>query len=137
MSDERKVVLIADDEPDAVAFVRSVLEDDFEVVDAPDGLRALEEAKARRPDLIILDVQMPNKDGFTALYDLRRDPATQSIPVVLLTAVTERTGISFSAQAIEEYMGERPEAYLEKPIDPAHLLQTVRRLTGTLPGTGC
>jgi putative two-component system response regulator len=126
----RKVVLVADDEPDAVEFVRSVLEDDFEVIDAPDGLRALEEAKARRPDLIILDVQMPKKDGFTTLYDLRQDPATKSIPVVFLTAVTERTGIPFSADAIEEYMGERPEAYVEKPIDPAHLLGTVRRLTG-------
>ena len=128
--ENRKTVLVADDEPDAVEFVRSVLEDDFEVIDASDGLRAVEEAKARRPDLIILDVQMPNKDGFTTLYDLRQDSMTKSIPVVFLTAVTERTGIPFSADAVEEYMGERPEAYIEKPIDPEHLLRTVRRLTG-------
>jgi CheY-like chemotaxis protein len=129
MPDERKVVLVADDEPDAIEFVRGVLENDFEVVSAPNGVHALEAVKARRPDLIILDVQMPKKDGFATLYDLRRDEATKSIPVILLTAVTQRTGIPFSAEAIEEYMGERPEAYIEKPIDPDRLLRTVRRLT--------
>jgi len=129
MASEKKLVLVADDEPDAIAFVTNVLEEEFEVLGVSDGVKALQAAKERRPALAILDVQMPNKDGFTALYDLRRDPATQSIPVVLLTAVTERTGISFSAQAIEEYMGERPEAYVEKPIDPQKLLETARRLT--------
>ena len=130
MPDERKVVLIADDEPDALEVLRAVLEDEFDLIEAPHGVQALEEARAHRPDLIILDVQMPKKDGFATLYELRRDEATKSIPVVLVTGVAERTGIRFSADAVEAYMGERPDAYVEKPIEPAHLLETARRLTG-------
>jgi CheY-like chemotaxis protein len=59
---------------------------------------------------------------------LRHDQATKSIPVILLTAVTKRTGLRFSADAVAEYLGERPEAYVDKPIDPG-LLEAARRLT--------
>jgi CheY-like chemotaxis protein len=126
---EKKVVLVADDEPDAIEYVRNVLEDEFQVLGVPDGLAALKQAKESRPALIILDVQMPGKDGFATFQELRRDPATKSIPVILLTAVTKRTGLRFSADAVEEYMGERPEAYVDKPIDPQRLLDASRRLT--------
>ena len=131
MPSEKKIVLVADDEPDAIEYVRNVLEEEFEIVAVSDGLAALAAAKERGPDLIILDVQMPEKDGFATFYDLRRTPETKSIPVILLTAVTGRTGIHFSADAVDDYMGERPEAYMDKPIDPKKLLETVRRLTGT------
>ncbi len=130
MPDKRPTVLVADDEPDARAFVRSVLEDRYRVVDVPDGARALEAAAAHPPDLIILDVQMPQKDGLATLYELRQKAATKAIPVILLTAVAERTGVRFTADLVKEYMGERPEAYLDKPIDPAALLATVERLLG-------
>jgi CheY-like chemotaxis protein len=126
---EKKVVLIADDEPDAIEYVRNILEEEFQVIGVPDGVKALKEAKQSSPALIILDIQMPAKDGFATFQELRRDPATKSIPVILLTAVTRRTGLRFSADAIEEYMGERPEAYVDKPIDPQRLLDAVRRLT--------
>ena len=129
MSGEKKLVLVADDEPDAIEYVRSVLDDEFDVVGVPDGLAALKEAQERHPSLIILDIQMPKKDGFATFHDLRRDPETKSIPVVLLTAVTQRTGIPFSGDAVEQYMDERPEAYVDKPIDPGKLLDIVRRLT--------
>ena len=118
-----------DDEADAREFVRSVMEAfGVAVLEAADGEEGLAVARREKPALIVLDVQMPVKDGFATLYDLRRDPATRDIPVVFLTGVSGRTGIRFSPDAIEEFMGERPEAYLEKPIDPEHLLRTVRRL---------
>jgi CheY-like chemotaxis protein len=126
---EKKVVLVADDEPDAIEYVCNILEEEFQVIGVPDGVEALTEAKESPPALIILDIQMPGKDGFATFQELRRDPATKSIPVILLTAVTKRTGLRFSADAIEEYMGERPEAYVDKPIDPERLLAAVRRLT--------
>lgn len=129
MSSEKKLVLMADDEPDAIEYVRNVLEEEFEVVGVSDGLQALKATKERAPSLVILDIQMPNKDGFATFYDLRQDPETKAIPVILLTAVTQRTGIQFSADAVDEYMGHRPEAYIEKPIDPKKLLETVRQLT--------
>jgi len=128
MPSDKKVVLVADDEADAVEFVRNVLEEEFDVIGVADGVQALKEAKARRPSLVILDIQMPKKDGFATFYDLRQDPETRSIPVILLTAVTQRTGIRFSADAVEQYMDKRPEAYIDKPIDPQKLLETVRRL---------
>jgi CheY-like chemotaxis protein len=129
MPSEKKLVLVADDEPDAIEFVKNVLEDEFDVVGVADGVQALQAAKEQHPSLVILDVQMPNKDGFVTFSDLRRDPATKSIPVILLTAVTRRTGLRFSADAVDEYMGVRPEAYVDKPIDPSRLLETARRLT--------
>jgi CheY-like chemotaxis protein len=130
MPDERRLVLVADDEADDREFVRSILGDRFRVAEATDGARALEAAGRLKPALIILDVQMPNKDGLSTLFDLRRDPATRTIPVILLTALAERTGVRFSAKGVEEYMGERPDAYIDKPVDPAALLTTVERLIG-------
>ena len=129
MGDEKKTVLIADDEVDAIEFVRNVLEEEFDVTGVGDGAQALTKAKENPPALIILDVQMPKKDGFATFNELRQDPATKAIPVIMLTAVTKRTGIQFSADDMEQYMGERPDAYVEKPIDPDTLLQTARRLT--------
>ena len=130
MADEKKTVLVADDEVDAIEFVRNVLEEEFDVIAVSDGVKALKAAKEHIPSLIILDIQMPNKDGFATFNELRQDPATKAIPVILLTAVTKRTGIEFSADDVEQYMGERPEAYVEKPIDPGTLLETARRLAG-------
>jgi len=129
VGDEKKTVLIADDEVDAIEFVRNVLEEEFDVTGVGDGAQALTKAKENPPALIILDVQMPKKDGFATFNELRQDPATKAIPVIMLTAVTKRTGIQFSADDMEQYMGERPDAYVEKPIDPDTLLQTARRLT--------
>jgi two-component system alkaline phosphatase synthesis response regulator PhoP len=126
---EKKVVLVADDEPDAIEYVRNVLEEEFQVIGVPDGVQALKEAKESHPALIILDIQMPAKDGFATFHELRQDQATKSIPVILLTAVTKRTGLRFSADAVEEYLGERPDAYVDKPIDPERLLKAARRLT--------
>lgn len=122
-------VLIVDDELDNRRFVRAVLEDEgYTFVFGRDGADAVEKAAAELPDLIIMDVQMPRKDGFAALYELRQNPALKTIPVVLLTGIAEKTGVRFSADAVQDYMGERPEAFLDKPVDPAKLLATVRRL---------
>ena len=130
MSSERKVVLVADDEPDNIVYVRTVLGDEFEVVGVPDGDSALKEVGARHPDLIVLDLQMPGKDGLSTFSELRSDPDTKTIPVIMFTAMTQRTGIRCSGDAVEQYVGERPEAYVEKPIDAEELLREVRRLTG-------
>lgn len=130
MPDARRVVLVADDDPDATAYVSSILEDDFRVVALADGENVLQEATRLTPALVILDVQMPRKDGFAALYDLRQDPATKAIPVIMLTGIGETTGVRFTADKVQAYMGERPDAYLEKPIDAARLAETARQLTG-------
>ena len=118
-----------DDEPDAVEFVRAVMEEaGYQVVTASDGVEGLEKAAKEKPDLVLLDVQMPRKDGFVAFTEMRQDPQLKAIPVVMLTGVGERTGIRFSAEDMGDYLGEEPDAYVEKPVDPELLQETVRRL---------
>ncbi len=131
MADAKKTVLIVDEDPDVRQFVHTVLElDGYDFIEAINGQVAYEKAKEQQPDLIVMDVQMPKKDGLSALYDLRNDPETKGIPVILLTGVAETTGVRFSADTVEEFMGERPDAYIDKPADPDHLRDTARRLLG-------
>lgn len=129
MTAEAKKVLIVDDEPDVLEFVKVALEGrGYEFVTAADGEEALAMARAEPPDLAILDVQMPKKDGFHLFADLRDDDATKTMPVIMLTGIAERTGIKFNAEDMGDYLGSEPEAYIEKPIDPGKLSETVARL---------
>ena len=126
-----KKVLIVDDEADLRDFAQAALEDDgYQFVFGADGIEAVEKAAAEKPDLLIMDVQMPKKDGFAALYDIRRDPALKAIPVILLTGIAEKTGVRFDADTVKEYMGEQPDAYFDKPVDPAVLRAAARKLLG-------
>ena len=134
MANEPKKVLVVDDEPDTRHFVHAALEDDgYHLLDAPNGNVALQKVQDDRPDLIIMDVQMPKKDGLSTLYNLRQDPETKAIPVILLTGMAEKTGVRFSADSVEEYMGERPQAFLNKPVDPEQLRHIVRQLLASPP----
>lgn len=124
-----KRILVVDDEQDSVDFVTAVLaEQDVEVLSARDGEAGLKAAKAQQPDLIVLDLQMPKKDGLTVLSELRRDQAIRRIPVIILTGIGEKTGVRFSKSDVGDFMGEEPDAYIEKPISPEVLKSTVRQL---------
>jgi CheY-like chemotaxis protein len=124
-------ILVVDDEPDAVEFVRAVLEEaGYEVTSAPNGDQGIQAARALKPDLVILDVQMPGKDGFTAFADMRKDPELRAIPVIMLTGVRKRLGVAFSAGDMADYLGEEPNAYVEKPVDPRVREERVRGLLG-------
>jgi signal transduction histidine kinase len=79
-------LLVADDEPDMLRFLKSQLEKHYQVVEAVDGNQALEKARQFLPDLILLDMMMPEMDGVTACRELKAQTSTQGIPVVLLTA---------------------------------------------------
>jgi len=128
MSDLPKV-LIADDEQDCIDFVADALADTpCEVISAMDGKQALEVAKAQNPKVIILDVQMPEKNGFEVFAELQADENLRGVPVIMLTAIAERTGMKFSQEDMGEYMGGEPKAYVDKPIEPIVLRQTVNRL---------
>lgn len=115
-------VLVVDDEPDIRQFLEMTLEmSDYEVVTAGDGVEA--EAVARRllPDVIILDVMMPGVDGISVLRNLRSDPATQNIPVVLLTAKSSDPDVWSGWEAGANY-------YMAKPFDIDHLLRFLQSL---------
>ncbi len=113
-------VLVVDDDPDIVQFVRMNLElEGFEAETADNGRTALELAKQRPPDLILLDVMMPEMDGLTVLRRLRNSPATANVPVIILTA---------KALAEDRVKGLNLGAddYITKPFDLEELLARVK-----------
>jgi CheY-like chemotaxis protein len=126
-----KKVLIVDDEPDAVDFAQEIVEGDgYTVVTASDGAKGLAAMRREKPSLVILDVQMPDMDGFEVFQEMKRDKALKSIPVVMLTGIREKVGIGFSANEMKDYMGQRPDDYIEKPIDPAKLRGALKKILG-------
>lgn len=127
MSDKR--ILIVDDEEDCISFAKAVLEDSFaNISSASDGEAGLAAARSEKPDLIILDVEMPKKDGFQVFQELQQDEATRGIPVVMLTGIAEKTGLRFSQAEMGEFFGHEPKAYVEKPVDPETLKSTVEKV---------
>jgi signal transduction histidine kinase len=82
----RPVVLVADDEPDMRRFLRSQLDEEYDVLEAADGLQSMEKATQFLPDIILLDMMMPEMDGLAVCRDLRKNEETAVIPIILLTA---------------------------------------------------
>ena len=117
-------VLVVDDEPDDVELVKFNLKSaGFEVVTACDGEEALKKARAAPPDLIVLDVMLPEVDGLEVCKILRRDLATSAIPIVLLSA---------KAAEVDRVLGLELGAddYVTKPFSPRELVLRVKKLLG-------
>lgn len=126
---EKKRVLVVDDEPDFSGIVKSYLEKEgFAVEQAFDGAEGIAKVKANPPDAIVLDVMMPEKDGYTVCAELKADAAYQDIPIVLLTAVASYV----SSTKYFHYDGMSTEAddYLPKPASAAQITESVKRLLG-------
>jgi DNA-binding response OmpR family regulator len=116
----RERILVVDDDPDILQFVRVNLElEGFTADTAGGGRAALEEAKARPPDLVLLDVMMPEMDGLTVLRRLRQMPVTANVPVIILTAKAlsedKIRGLDLGA-----------DDYITKPFDVEELVARVR-----------
>jgi len=123
--------LIVDDEADARQFIRAVLEPDgWEIAEAENGQTGLEQARAFKPDLVILDIQMPEQGGFTMFNELKKEPELGNCKVIMLTGVREKTGLGFSGEEMGEFYGTEPDAYLEKPVQPGALKRVINRVTG-------
>ncbi|NOR17050.1 response regulator [candidate division WOR-3 bacterium] len=90
LSDTRTKILIVDDELDTLLPLKRALEmDDFNVIDAQDGVEALEKVRSEIPDLVLLDLMLPKINGFEVCQRLKHDEATSSIPIIMLTAKGE------------------------------------------------
>ena len=125
---EKKKILIIDDDKDYGEALRIVLESNGFAVDhvlnVDDGRKNVEQ---NRPDLIILDVMMDkHTDGFDFCYDLKHDKECHKIPILMVTAVTEKTGFKFSPETDGEYL--QADDYVAKPIPVAELLSRVNKL---------
>lgn len=119
----KPTILVADDDPRLVRILRVNLErDGFTVITAEDGRQALEQARKCRPDLVILDVMMPNLDGPEASQQLQSDPQTQDIPILFLTAILRKS----EAQQRNRQGGRI--RFLAKPYEIEDILTQVRSL---------
>ena len=96
-------ILIVDDEPSGIALLKGMLPKQYKYLGATDGLTALELARKHHPDLILLDVGMPDTDGYEVCLALKENPATAPIPVILLTALAETEDLDkgFNAGAVD------------------------------------
>ncbi len=119
-------ILVVDDEEDIREFLTTLYEDaGATVVAAADGDEGLAMAKFERPDLISLDLSMPNKDGVETFYELRRTPETENIPVCVVTGHPE------FREVVYERTATPPEGYLEKPVNEDKLIAYVQHIIET------
>ncbi len=121
MAESKKRIVVADDEPFILSALQDTLSDSYSVTTASNGAEAIKVAQKVLPDLIILDVMMPEMDGLEACKNLKRDKATSSIPVILLTAKGQITDI-------EKGFKSGADAYVVKPFSPARLIEKVEEI---------
>jgi twitching motility two-component system response regulator PilH len=135
---EDKKVLIVDDSEESVVFLSEILEEHgypFRV--ARNGKQAMKAMRDERPDLVLLDVMMPQKGGVAVFQEMKKDPELKDIPILIITGASEATGVDimtgeekpkesyaddftrrFGVEVRDKLQSLTPEALIEKPIDP-------------------
>jgi twitching motility two-component system response regulator PilH len=117
-------VLIVDDSPSQLLGLQRIVEKlGHTVLTAEDGAAGVEVAKRELPDLILMDVVMPNLNGFQATRQISKDPSTSHIPVILVTTKDQETDRVWG-------MRQGAKAYVTKPINEAQLIQTIKDIIG-------
>lgn len=122
---EDKLILVVDDDPDLVEAVSMKLEaKSYQVAKAYDGVEAMDKIREKKPDVVILDVMMPRKNGWEVCEDIKNDDALKDIAVVLLTAVAD----SVKTTSYTHHDGKTTLAddYIPKPIDLDELMEIVK-----------
>ncbi len=123
--DQKRKILVVDDEPDVIEYLTSLLEDNgYEVRTALNGKVAMELVKDDKPDLICLDISMPEETGVRMLRNLHDDDRTKDIPVIIVSGVDPK---------FKDFISHRkqvnpPSAYFEKPIDKHEFLNAIRTI---------
>jgi CheY-like chemotaxis protein len=130
-TNETRTVLVIDDEPHVVAYLEMLLQDaGYKTISAGDGKVGMEKAKQEMPDLICLDITMPEESGIRFYRKLRDDPELAHLPVVVVTAVT---GLGGQSEPFEKFISTRkwlpaPEGFFSKPIDKEKFLEKVNEI---------
>lgn len=123
MPEQQRTILVVDDDPDAREFFVTVLEDNgFSTVSARDGNEAMDRLGEGKPDLVTLDITMPEKSGVGVYRGIKEDEHYKDIPVIIITGVSDD---------FKQFISTRrhvppPEGYLSKPVEPQDLLAKVR-----------
>lgn len=124
---ERKKILVVDDDKDIVTYLTTLLEDNgYDTVSAADGNEATEKIRTESPNLVCLDITMPEKSGVRFYRELRESPELKSTPVIIVTGIMEE----FKRFIHTRRQVPPPDGYLSKPVDEKEFLDMVKRLVG-------
>lgn len=129
-----KRILVVDDEQDVRSFISTLLKDaGYEVVTAENGNRAMDAVEASPPDLVSLDISMPEKSGLKFYREMKTDPATRAIPILIVTGIQNPWAAPDGTGSFEHFISSRkqvppPEGYFEKPVKPEEFLAKVASL---------
>jgi DNA-binding response OmpR family regulator len=125
MAEDAKRVVCVEDEPEMIDLVRLILgRKGFNVIGANGGIEGLETVRREKPDLVLLDLMMPDMDGWEVYQQMKADDALREIPVVVVTA---------KAQSIDKVLGlhiAKVDDYITKPFGPQELLESVEKILG-------
>jgi CheY-like chemotaxis protein len=120
-------ILVVDDDPDILDAITTILSTQpYQIETARDGIDCVDKVRADIPDLIVLDLLMPKKDGFAVVRELRENPKYAKIPILILTSVREDA--SRRRYELETGLAMDVQDYVEKPISPPDLLDRVSNL---------
>jgi CheY-like chemotaxis protein len=124
MADTNPVVLVADDEEDIKVILRMFLETvGYEVLTAFDGLDALEQIKAAKPSVVLMDIMMPVIDGIEVVRQMKANPAIRDIPVIMLTAAAQ-------SDMVEKAIQAGAADYIVKPFEPETVHKAIEKVLG-------
>lgn len=127
MATEAKRVVCIEDEPEMIDLVRLILgRKGFQVIGANGGIEGLETVRREEPDLVLLDLMMPDMDGWEVYQQMKADDTLRDIPVVVVTA---------KAQSIDKVLGlhiAKVDDYITKPFGPQELLESVEKIIGAV-----
>ena len=126
MAEEKKTVICIEDEPEMIDLIRLILgRKGFDLVGAIGGREGIDAVRQLKPDLVLLDLMMPDMDGWEVYQQMKADDELKSIPVIVVTA---------KAQSIDKVLGlhiAKVDDYVTKPFGPQELLQSVNKVLGT------
>lgn len=126
-----KKILVIDDEPHIVSYLEALLQDNgYTTSSASNGAKGMEEVKRFKPDLVCLDITMPEQSGLRFYRNLKEDPEYKSVPVVIVTAVT---GLGGNPEPFKQFVNTRrqfpaPEAFFSKPIDRKEFIESIGQI---------
>ena len=128
---ETKKILVVDDEKNVVAYLETLLQDNgYETLSASNGREALEKTISEKPDLVTLDITMPEKSGVRYYRDIKENPDLAGIPVVIVTAVT---GFGGDPEEFNKFISTRkqippPDGFVSKPIEQEKFLEIIKEV---------
>ncbi len=124
--ERRAKILLVDDDPDFVEATKVVLESrPYEVITAFSGEEGLKKAREEKPDLVLLDIIMPDIDGFQVCQQLKKDPQLSQIPVIMITSFSEK--YMETSIGVSQGLSLEAEDFVDKPVAPAELLIRVEK----------